>query len=190
VAALPATRTGEAVGENSALQVATQLPFGMGRDALLLPILVAQGKEGLEVALHRALEWRLGRAPSAIRWRVCIPALGQACLYPGSGCETVIIYSISSIASGSPGYAGVAPAGALAPKIGGIVLFLLGASLHSEFGTDTSAAMMVISLFFGDAQLLAAACRGTANPSDAFEAPFPTSYRLGLPLGHNHRRKK
>jgi len=66
VAALPATRTGEAVGENTALQVATQLPFGMGRDALILPILVAQGKEGLEVALHRAVERRLGRAPSAI----------------------------------------------------------------------------------------------------------------------------
>jgi len=61
VAALPATRTGEAVGENTALQVATQLPFGMGRDALILPILVAQGKEGLEVALHRAVEAGLRR---------------------------------------------------------------------------------------------------------------------------------
>jgi hypothetical protein len=101
--------------------VATQLPFGMGRDALLLPILVAQGKEGLEVALHRALEWRLGRAPSAI----------------GGGCASLRLDRHVRIRdrvaqAARPDTQVVAPAGALAPKIGGIVLSARRCTPNSE----------------------------------------------------------
>ena len=56
VAALPTTRPSEAVGQDAALQEAAQLPLGVRRDALVLPVVPAQGKEGLEVVLHRPVE--------------------------------------------------------------------------------------------------------------------------------------
>jgi hypothetical protein len=66
VATLLATRRGEAIGQNTALQVATQLPFGMGRDALVLPIVVTEGEEGLEMVLHRAVERCIGGTAPAV----------------------------------------------------------------------------------------------------------------------------
>jgi hypothetical protein len=56
VAALPATRPGEGIGQDSTLQVGTQLALGVRRDALILPVVVAQGEEGLEMILYRPVK--------------------------------------------------------------------------------------------------------------------------------------
>ena len=54
--ALVAAGSRKAVGEDSALQVPPQLPLGVRRDALVLPVIPAQGKEGLEMVLHHPVE--------------------------------------------------------------------------------------------------------------------------------------
>ena len=56
VAALLAPRSRKAVGQNATLQVPPQFPLGVRRDALVLPVVPAQRKEGLEVVLHRPVE--------------------------------------------------------------------------------------------------------------------------------------
>jgi len=63
---LAATRPGEAIGQNAALQVGTQLTLGMRRDAHILPVVAARSKEGFEMVLHRPVERRIGGASSAI----------------------------------------------------------------------------------------------------------------------------
>jgi len=60
LSALPTTRPGEAIGRDATLEVGTQLALGRGRDALILPIVVTEGEEGLEMVLHRTVERCVG----------------------------------------------------------------------------------------------------------------------------------
>jgi len=62
MSALPTARPGETVGQNAALQIMAQLPLGVGRDALVLPVVLRAGKEGLQMVLHRAVERCFGGA--------------------------------------------------------------------------------------------------------------------------------
>jgi hypothetical protein len=65
--ALPATRPRKTVGQNAALQVGTQLPLGMGRDALIFPVVVTQGEKGFQVILQRTVKRCVGGATAAVR---------------------------------------------------------------------------------------------------------------------------
>jgi len=47
MSALPTARSRKAVGQDSTLQITAQLALGMGRDALIFPVVVAQGEKGL-----------------------------------------------------------------------------------------------------------------------------------------------
>lgn len=69
VAAPIAPRSCKAIGQNAALQVGAQLALGVRRDALILPLIVAQSEEGLEVVLHRPVQRRVGGAPPAVDGR-------------------------------------------------------------------------------------------------------------------------
>jgi hypothetical protein len=53
------------VSQDAAFEVGTQLPLGVGGDTPSLPVLVAQGKEGLEMVLYLSTMRSVSRAP----WR-------------------------------------------------------------------------------------------------------------------------
>ena len=53
---------GEAMGQNPAFEITPQFPFGVGRDALFLPVVPAQGEEGFQMILHYAVQRRFGGA--------------------------------------------------------------------------------------------------------------------------------
>jgi glycosyltransferase involved in cell wall biosynthesis len=55
------------IGEEAARQKPPQLSFGVGRDALFFPIVAAAREEGLQVVLHRPVEWGVGGAARLIR---------------------------------------------------------------------------------------------------------------------------
>jgi hypothetical protein len=67
--ALPATRPGEAIGQDATLQVGTQLALGVRPDTLIFPIVLAERKEGLEMILYCLVKRRVGRASPAIGGR-------------------------------------------------------------------------------------------------------------------------
>ena len=69
LSALPTTRPGKAIGQDATLQVGTQLALGVRRDALIFPVVMAQGEEGLQVILHRAVKRCVVRAPPAVGGR-------------------------------------------------------------------------------------------------------------------------
>jgi hypothetical protein len=76
--ALPATRPGEAIGQDATLKVGTQLALGMRCDALILPVIVTEGDEGLEVILHRTIERCIdGAAPAVDGGRASLRLDGQ-----------------------------------------------------------------------------------------------------------------
>lgn len=64
-----ATPPREAIGQNAGLQEAAQLPLSIGRDTVLLPVVVAQNKESLEMILHRAVEACIGGTSPAVGGR-------------------------------------------------------------------------------------------------------------------------
>lgn len=64
--ALATTGPGKAIGQDATLQVGTQLALGVRRDALIFPVVMAQGEEGLQVILHRAVKRCVVRAPPAV----------------------------------------------------------------------------------------------------------------------------
>lgn len=64
--ALVTLRPRNPVGQDAAHQVAPQLAFSVRGDALLLPVVAAQGKAGLQVVLHRPVEQGVGGATGLI----------------------------------------------------------------------------------------------------------------------------
>ena len=62
MAAVAAADTGKSIGKDTALQIAPQFTFRVRADALLLPVVPAQGEEGLQMVLHRAVERGVRRA--------------------------------------------------------------------------------------------------------------------------------
>ena len=66
MAALLAPRSRKAIGQDAALQVLPQLRLGVRRDALIFPVVVAQGKEGLEMVWYRTVERCFGGASPTV----------------------------------------------------------------------------------------------------------------------------
>lgn len=57
----------KAVSQDAAFEIGTQLPLSVRRNTLILPVVVAQGKEGLEIILHHPVERCASGTPPAVR---------------------------------------------------------------------------------------------------------------------------
>jgi hypothetical protein len=70
---MPAVRTsggGEAIGKDAAFEVAPELPFHVGRDGRLVPVIFRCGREvGLQVLLHDLVAGGLLGTATAVRDR-------------------------------------------------------------------------------------------------------------------------
>jgi len=64
VPALPAAGPGEAVGQNAAFQIPTELPLHILPQALR--VVAGERHVGLQMALHRAVQWCVLGAASAV----------------------------------------------------------------------------------------------------------------------------
>jgi len=62
MAAVVTAGAGDPISQDAAFQKTPQLPFGVGRNALLFPVVAAQGEKGLQVVLHRPVERGVGGA--------------------------------------------------------------------------------------------------------------------------------
>jgi hypothetical protein len=55
------------MGQNTAFEVAAELPLDVGRHRTAIPVaFAAKGKVGLEVLLHHPIEYCLGGTPLAV----------------------------------------------------------------------------------------------------------------------------